>query len=84
MTNIMAAILDPRFKLLWCKDDNERRRVKTILRNELAKLEAPALSVTDNIRQASGSGRASGSLNQEWSGPITKHEGQFQSGPAIP
>ena len=39
--------------------------------------------VTDNIRRASGSGRASRSLNQERNGPITKQERKFQSCPVI-
>ena len=40
--------------------------------------------MTDNIRRASGSGRASGSLNQEQSRPIIRQERKFQSGPVIP
>ena len=40
--------------------------------------------MTDNIRQASGSGQASGSVNQERSGPITRQEREFQNGPVIP
>ena len=40
--------------------------------------------MTDNIRRASGSGQARGSLNQERSGPITRQEREFQSGPVIP
>ena len=41
-------------------------------------------NVTDNIHRGSGSGQASGSLNQERSGPITRQEREFQSGPVIP
>ena len=40
--------------------------------------------MTDNIRRASGSGQARGSLNQERSRPITRQEREFQSGPVIP
>ena len=32
---ILAAILDPRFKLLWCQDDDKKTRVKTILITEI-------------------------------------------------
>ena len=47
-------------------------------------LEKEGSNVMDNIRRASGSGRASGSLNQERSGPIIRQERKFQSGPVIP
>ena len=40
-------------------------------------------TVTNNICRARGSGRPSGSLNEELSGPITRQEREFQSGPVI-
>ena len=35
----LAAILDPRFKLRWCDDDEERQRLTNIIK-EVAKIEA--------------------------------------------
>ena len=35
---IMAAMLDPRFKVLWCKDEEEKGKVKAIIEGEMAKI----------------------------------------------
>ena len=47
---ILVAILDPRFKLLWCQDDDEETRLKTILITEMAILK-PLSTEPDVINQ---------------------------------
>ena len=60
-------------------------RLPGIVKTDLCfALEKEESNVTDNICRARGSGRASRSLNQERSVPITRQEREFQSGPLIP
>jgi hypothetical protein len=35
---VLAAVLDPRFKMLWCRDSNDKKLVKDIVKNELAQI----------------------------------------------
>ena len=41
---ILAAILDPRFKLLWCRNDDEKKRAEALLTAEMAKVKPQDIS----------------------------------------
>ena len=46
---IIAAVLDSRFKLRWCKDENERTSVKSILTNRLADVNHVPSAVNQHV-----------------------------------
>ena len=41
---ILAAILDPCFKLLWCRNDDEKKRAEALLTAEMAKVKPQDIS----------------------------------------
>ena len=45
---IMAVILDPKFKLLWCRDTEEKEMVNTILLEEIRKLKPSEVTYHDS------------------------------------
>lgn len=53
-TYILAAILDPRFKLYWCSDDAEKQKVVDLLKSALEKI-TPQPPITAAITEVEGS-----------------------------
>ena len=49
---IMAAMLDPRFKLLWCRDAEEKEKVQAILLEEMRKLKPSEVTDHDSTGPA--------------------------------
>ena len=47
-----TAVLDSRFKLRWCKDENERTSVKSILTNRLADVNHVPSAVNQHVIQS--------------------------------
>ena len=45
---LLTAVLDPRFKLLWCKDNNEKSKVKIILTSKLTTITCPSATNETN------------------------------------